>query len=322
MNTGEIKQTVMRNLSKAGLTLKKHSPEILLVVGIASGIGGAVAACKATLKVDAVTSKTKEDIEKIHEATETGVTAAGEEYSAEDAKKDLTIVYVQTGVKLAKLYAPAVGLGVISITSILAGHNIMRKRNVALAAAYTIVDTNFKEYRGRVVERFGQELDKELRDNIKAVEVEEKVVNEDGTEETVKKTVDAVHVDLNGLDGYSDYAKFFDESSAFYSDSPEYNLMFLKRQEDWATTKLRERGYLMLNEVYESLGLMQTEAGSYVGWVYDKSRPAEENKVDFCIYQLHRERNRAFVNGFEPVILLDFNVDGYIMNKIGFESRI
>ena len=322
MNTTEITKTVTRNLNKAGLLLKKHSPEILVTVGIISGIGGAVAACKATLKVDAVTSKTKEDIEKIHEATETGVTAAGEGYSAEDAKKDLTIVYVQTGVKLAKLYAPAVGLGLISITSILAGHNIMRKRNVALAAAYTIVDTNFKEYRGRVVERFGKELDKELRYNIKAVEVEEKVIDEKGKEKTTKKTIDVVQSDIEGLAGYSDYAKFFDESSAFYSDSAEYNLMFLKRQEDWATRKLRERGHLMLNEVYESLGLMQTEAGSYVGWVYDKTRSEEENKVDFCIYQLHRERNRAFVNGYEPVILLDFNVDGYIMNKIGFEARI
>ena len=320
INKTEIMTNVTRNLNKFGLLVKKHSPEILLVTGIASGIGATVLACRATLKVDAIKEKTNKSIEKIHEATESGITQAGEEYSVEDSKKDLTIVYAQTGFELAKLYAPAVGLGVLSITSILAGHNIMRKRNVALAAAYTIVDSNFKDYRGRVVERFGKELDKELRYNIKAVEVEEKVVNDDGKEETVKKTIEVV--DMESPESYTDYAKFFDAGSPFWDKNAEYNLMFLKRQEEAATRKLRERGYLMLNDVYEMLGIMKTEAGAYVGWIYDKNRSDEENSVSFCIYELGRKANRAFVNGYEPVILLDFNVDGYIMDMIGFNSRI
>jgi hypothetical protein len=319
-NKTEIVTNVTRSLNKFGLLAKKHSPEILLVTGIASGIGATVLACKATLKVNEVKEKTQKNILKINEATEAGITEAGEPYNEEDHKKDLTLVYVQTGFELAKLYAPAVGLGVLSVTSILAGHNIMRKRNVALAAAYTIVDNNFKEYRGRVVERFGKELDKELRYNIKAVEVEEKVVNEDGKEETVKKTIDVV--DMNSPESYTDYAKFFDAASPFWDKNAEYNLLFLKRQEEQATRTLRERGYLMLNDVYEMLGIMKTEAGAYVGWVYDKNRTDEENQVSFCIYELNREANRAFVNGYEPVILLDFNVDGYIMNKIGFNARI
>ena len=319
MNKTDIKETVTRNLHKVGLAVNKRSPEILLVLGIGAGIGAAVLACKATLKVNAVTEKTKENIDTIHEAIESGVTNAGEEYTEQDGKKDLTIVYAQTGIELAKLYGPAVGLGLLSITSILAGHNIMHKRNVALAAAYTIVDNNFKDYRGRVVERFGKELDRELRYNIKAVEVEETIVDEKGKEKTIKKTIEVTEL---GLESYSDYAKFFDEGSAFWSSSPEYNLMFLKRQQDWANKRLRERGYLYLNEVYEQLGIMQTEAGNKVGWVYNEQNPNGDNAVDFFIYELHRERNRAFVNGYEAVILLDFNVDGYIDDKVSFSSRI
>lgn len=322
LNNIKIPDKVARTLGNVSLQLKKHSPEILVAAGIISGIGGAVLACKATLKVDAVKEKTNTNIEKVHDALEKGVTVAGETYTEEDGKKDLTIIYAQTGLEIAKLYAPAIGLGLISITSILAGHNIMRKRNVALAAAYTLVDSNFKEYRGRVVDRFGKELDKELRYNIKAVEVEETVVNEDGTEQTVKKTIDVVQNDLEGLEGYSDYAKFFDESSPYFDSSAEYNLMFLRRQQEEATKRLRNRGYLMLNEVYEMLGFMATEAGAYVGWIWDKNKSDKENEIDFCIYQLHRERNRAFVNGYEPVILLDFNVDGYIMDKINLAARI
>ena len=72
------------------------------------------------------------------------------------------------GLKLVKLYIPAVALGTLSIASILASNNILRKRNVALAAAYATVDKTFKEYRNRVIERFGDQDDKELRYNIKA----------------------------------------------------------------------------------------------------------------------------------------------------------
>lgn len=81
--------------------------------------------------------KTKEDVEAIHKCEEDE--SMKEQYSSEDAKKDLTIVYAQTGVKFAKLYGPSVVLGALSITSILASNNILRKRNVALGAAYAAI---------------------------------------------------------------------------------------------------------------------------------------------------------------------------------------
>ena len=128
-------------------------------------------------------------------------------------------MYTQSALKIAKLYAPSVALGVLSITAILTSNNIFRKRNIALAAAYTAVDKSFKEYRGRVVDRFGKELDNELRYNIKAKEVEEKVVDEKtGKEKTVKKTVN-----VSELDQYSDYAKFFDESCAGCTSSDRWS---------------------------------------------------------------------------------------------------
>ena len=102
-----------------------------------------------------------------------------EQYSSEDAKKDLAIVYVQTGVKFAKLYGPSVVLGALSITSILASNNILRKRNVALGAAYAAIDKGFKEYRSRVIERFGEEVDRELKYNLKAKKFDETVIDEE-----------------------------------------------------------------------------------------------------------------------------------------------
>lgn len=308
----EIMNTVTRSLHRVGFKFRKHSPEILVGAGIVGVVGSAVMACKATTKLDEVLEEPKEKIEKIHELMENpDIVPEGKEYTEEDGKKDLTIMYVQSAVKVAKLYAPAVILGTVSIAAILSGHHILRKRNFALAAAYATIDKGFKEYRGRVIERFGEELDKELKYNIKAKEIEEIVVNEDGSETTVKKTVNVA--DPNAI---SDYARFFDDGCNGWTKDPEFNLMFLKDQQRYANDLLKTRGHLFLNEVYDMLGIPRCEAGQIVGWIYDEKHPMGDNFVDFGIYDLHNEKKRDFVNGYERTILLDFNVDGNILEMI------
>ena len=208
-NKTEIMKSVSGIANKTVMKLKKHSPEILMVAGIAGTVVSAVIACKATTKVNKIVEDTKNDIEKVHTATEKGVTEAGEPYSAEDSKKDLTIIYAQTGIQFIKLYAPAVILGTLSITSILASNNILRKRNVALGVAYATIDKSFKEYRGRVIERFGEQVDNELKYGIKAKKFEEIEVDpETGKEKKVKKTVMVADPNLK-----SDYAVYFDNKS-------------------------------------------------------------------------------------------------------------
>ena len=219
---------------------------------------------------------------------------------------------MQTGIKFIKLYGPSVALGILSITSILVGHKVLRKRNLALAAAYTAIDKSFKNYRSNVVERFGKELDRELKYNIKSKEVEEIVVDEKtGEEKVVKKTIDVVDPSE-----YSDYARFFEDGCTGWSKDPEFNLMFLKNQQSYANDLLKTRGHLFLNEVYDLLGIPRTKAGNVVGWIYDEEHPVGDNFVDFGIYDINKPKNRDFVNGYERTILLDFNVDGDILNMI------
>ena len=313
MNTTELKNKVTRKLCKVKFGLKKHSPEILVVAGTVGVVTSAVLACKATLKVNAVVDEAKENLNKIEVAGQKGVTEAGETYTEEDVKNETKIVYIQTGVKLAKLYALPVGLGVVSIAAILGGHNILRKRNIALAASYTALFNDFKGYRSRVVERFGEQLDKELKYNLKTKEVEEIVVHEDGTEEIVKKK-EQVMDDPDGLAGYDSFARFFDDGCAGWDPNPEYSLMFLNQQQNYANDKLRRQGYLFLNDVYDMLGIPKCKEGQTHGWVYDEKNPIGDNFVDFGIYNISRRKNRDFVNGYEKVILLDFNHDGNILN--------
>ena len=310
MKKTELMNNLSRTFNKVGFNLKKHSPEILVVAGVVGTVTSAVMACKATTKLNGILEDAKTDIDKIHEVSADEEFMAEHDYTEEDSKKDLAIVYTQTAIKLVKLYAPSVILGGLSIGAMLTSNNILRKRNVALAAAYTAVDKSFKEYRGRVIDRFGKELDRELRYNIKAKEVEETVVDENGKEKKVKKTVNVVDPTV-----YSDYAKFFDDGCTGWTKDPEFNLMYLKRQQEYANDLLQAKGHLYLNEVYDMLGIPRTKAGQVVGWIYDEKNPVGDNFVDFGIYDSAlKEVNRDFVNGYERTILLDFNVDGNILD--------
>ncbi len=303
-----IVESLTRTANKVGFKLQKHSPEILVVAGIVGAVTSAVMACKATTKLSEITEESKAHLEAIHDAMDNPETMPNGDYSEEDGKKDLTIVYAQTAGKIIKLYAPSIILGTLSIGAILTSNNMLRKRNMALATAYAAVDKSFKEYRSRVVERFGEELDRELKYNIRREQVEETVVDENGEEKTVTKELEVV--DSSAI---SEFARFYDDGCLGWTKDPEMNLMFLRRQQDAANDRLKDKGFLFLNEVYEMLGIQRSRAGQSFGWVYDKNN---EYKIDFGIYDTHKPANRDFVNGYERTILLDFNVDGNILNMM------
>ena len=310
MKVKEIINSVSYNAHRIGFKIKKASPEIMVVAGVVGVVTSTVMACKATTKVNDILEETRKQVDDVHNVLDSDVVSE-DEYNNDDAKKDLAIIYAQAGVKLIKLYAPSVIVGALSITGILASHKILKKRNVALTAAYATIDRSFKEYRGRVVERFGKELDRELRYNIKAQEIEEKTVDKDGNEIVEKKTISVVDPNM-----YSDYARIFDNGSMGWTKDPEYNLMFLKLQQNQANDRLRAQGYLFLNDVYDMLGIPRTKAGQIVGWIYDEDNPVGDNFVDFGIYDIYNEKACDFVNGRERSIVLDFNVDGNILDMI------
>ncbi len=259
-------------------------------------------------KIGEILDESNETLDAIHKYSENPETIPENmDYSPDDVKKDLAVTYVQTGLKIAKLYAPSIVLGGLSISAMLVSNNILRKRNVALAAAYATVDKGFKEYRERVVERFGEAVDHELRYNIKAKEIEETVVDGKGKEKKVN---------VADINEYSDYARWFDSSNPNWEETPDYNLMFLKAQQKYANDKLVAEGRLFLNDVYDALGIPRTKAGQIVGWVYDPSNPDIDSLVDFGIFDCYKENARNFVNGVEPAILLDFNCDGNVWDSM------
>ena len=302
-----IINTLGRSVNKVAFNVKKHSPEILVVGGLVAGAAAIYTACTATLKVDAVIDETKEKIDKIHEAVDNGITQAGEEYSLEDSKKDLTRVYLQTGVKLAKLYGPTLVLGVVSTTSILAGYNILNKRYAASAAAYAAVEKSFKEYRGRVVDRFGEELDHELRYNVKAAEVEETIVDAKGKEKTVKNNINVVDPDALGA-----YEFIFDRSNPYWDNTMEYNVMFINARLNYLTNTLRAtKECVFMNDCLDELGITRTQEGQLMGWRHDKHREWRDNIVNYILKEVYIP-DADNEGKYDKALLIEFVVDGNV----------
>lgn len=305
MKANEIMSKASGALNKIGFGLKKRSPEILVAVGVVGTVVSAVMACKATTKINTILDETKEQLGKIHEYA--GNPDAAEKYNAEDAKKDTAIVYAQTGVKLAKLYAPAVGLGILSISSILASNNILRKRNMAISAALAAATQDFKDYRNCVIERFGKEVDHQLRYNIKAEEIEETVTDEKGKEKKVKKSIEVADPNASG------YVKYFTRSNPYWEEDSSYVEMFLRSQQNYANDKLKANGHLTLNDVYDMLGFHDSKAGMVVGWIYDLDHPNGDNYVEFDVKKVNLPNEQG---GYEEAYAIDFNVDGNIYNEM------
>lgn len=111
----------------------------------------------------------------------------------------------------------------------------------------------------------------------------------------------------------SPYARWFNEECVAWSNDPETNRYFLLLQQSYANELLRKRGYLFLNEIYDMLGIPMTKAGQVVGWIYDENNPTGDNYVNFGLINTC---NGDFVNCYEKSILLDFNVDGMILDRI------
>lgn len=309
MKTNLLTTKMTRPLHKAGFKLKKHSPEILAVAGVIGVVAGGVMACKATTKLSQIKDELEDQVAEHNDYVEEH--GYSDKYSEEDYKKDISILHAQAGIKVVKLYAPAVMLTTLSLTAMLGSNHILRKRNIALCAAYAAIEKGFENYRNRVVERFGESVDKELRYGIKSTTVEETIVDEKGKEKKVEKTVNVV--DPNKVD---DFSRIFYEGNPGWDPNPQYTLKFLKDQQRYANDRLEAEGFLFLNDVYEMLGFNRTKEGQYIGWIYDERNPIGDNFVDFGIYDLHNDAKIRFVNGDERGILLEFNHDGNILEKI------
>lgn len=309
MKKAELATKAGQILVKTKLGVKKHSPEILVATGIGTGIVAAIIACKQTIKANDIIAEARKNLQNIEDVKE--LAANNEvEYTEENEQEDRNTIGMQVTIGIVKAYALPVGLGVLSITCILAGHHVLKKRNVALAAAYSALSTDFMNYRKRVVDKYGKDVDFMLKNGLEKQIVANQVVDPETGE--VKETKEEV-LTYDG-DKLSQYARIFDEvGSTQWTPSADHNRAFLLMEQNYFNERIRTRGYIFLNEVYERLGFRPTKAGSVVGWVYQN---ADYEGIDFGIFTAHTQKAAEFLEGTEPSIILDFNVQGDILSLV------
>lgn len=276
---------------KAVLAVRRNAPEILVYSGVVGMVASTVVACSRIFEshhTHAVASgeriRMKSFVEKNPDSEE-----------AKTFKRDLTQSYFKEACDHAKIMAPAITLGAISIAAILTGHNMLRKRHVVLGASFLALQEEYREYQDAVKESIGEETELEIRNNL----LKERAGGQASAE---------------FLNTHSVYTKLFDETNPHWGDDNSYNIFFLRNVQNVMNDKLRVNGYVFLNDVYKALGFPVTRAGQQVGWVLGSK--TGDSFIDFGIYDENNDRAKDFINGYENAIWLDFNVDGDILNSV------
>ena len=314
----------------AGFWTRSHAPELLLAGGTISFVATVVTASQATLKATDILEEhqgKKRDI-KTAQATKTE-----EEYSEQDIKRDTIVLYSQTGMALAKRYALPLGCAALSLTCFFASYGIMKKRYVALGAAYTALNESFQLYRQRVIEDKGEEADLYYLTGVKASQITEK---DPETGEKVKKTV------IKDLEGneilaspymfkFSKYKENGERNNAWVNDdnlNRAYILGHMGYLNDLMITRnvtnrngeVIKRGWVFLNELRDLLGEDANTPGSVVGWRFSNGEPGCNGYIDLNLVE---GREADPVTG-DPMTVYNINpnVDGLIWDLVGqFEEH-
>lgn len=317
MNIKSIGKAIRKTSKKGMLSLKKHSPEILMVAGIAGTVVGTVIACKATTKLDPIMEDLEEKREEIKAVVED---ENDEELVVEGQKKELAIAYAETGVEIVKVYAPAAIIITLSLSSILASCSILRKRNLALMTAYATLNKTFSDYRERVTNRYGKDIEEEIRYGITRKKITEEVIDENGKKKNVKKEVEISTVDA----GNSTIFEFSKDTTTHFDTVMDYNRQFLSARQALANDMLIANGYLFLNEVLDLLDLDRTADGFMLGWIFDpNNNEIGDNEVLFRAKESFKEVEDIEGNPvLVPIINLDFNYDGVISDTKALKKAV
>lgn len=301
-----LKTGVTRNMHRGGLLIKKRSPEILFGFGVATFGGALFASYKAALTADEILEYHKKKMKDIREAKRVAEANPDKyEYNDELMKRDKTVQTIKTVINLGKAYAPVIALGGLSLASFLASRNILNNRYLGAVSAYNAVSEAFSAYRNRVKNELGEDQDRHFRYGATTQMVN--AVDENGKKTKEKQE----NIDMKQMNP-DDSCVVFDQTSRYWDPNPKFSLMFLRNLQNRLTDKLHQDGHLFLNEVYEALGLPHTQEGALIGWVEGMG----DDYVDFGLYDIKKENVSRFINGFDNVVLLEFNHDGPIWNKI------
>ena len=218
---------------KVGLT--KNAPTILTITGITAMASSTYWAVKATPK--ALALKEKAEVDKNKKAG----TFKGDKVN--DWVPLTKVEIVQT---CWRCYAPAFITGVLGAACLVGANSMNLRKNAALAAAYALSETNFKEYREKTLEEVGEKKEEKIRNAV----AEEKIT---------KNPVDVSKV----LETGNGDTLCYDAICGRYFKS---SIEKLKSALNELNLELVQDGYVSLNQYYDLIGLPDGMLGDDLGW--------------------------------------------------------
>lgn len=289
--------------NRAWLQTKKHAPEISFGFGVVTLVGAIVYAGRQGMKAHEVLERHRSELAEIKEAAE-----QDQEYAVTYQKQDKLGAYSRTTVGMVKTWAPVVALGGLSLGCFAYSNHVLKGRYLVAVSAYNAVSGAFETYRSRVREEEGVDADRHYMFGTERQVIESAEVDENGKKKKVKKEVEV----LPAIDANYEYTRIFDQSNYKWDPDIGLNILFLKAQQEIFNNLLDTRGHVFLNEVLHELGFDHTEIGAYAGWVKGNG----DNYITFGIERFEKPEVRRFLNGEDNIIPLEFNVDGFIADKI------
>lgn len=215
-------------LNKIGKVATENSPVILTGIGVAGVVSVAVLTGKATFKA-AELIRVEEEVNQEEE---------GENYRPLTAKERVRIVW--------PLYIPPAGAVAVTVTVVVLANRIGTRRAAAMAAAYSISEKAFEEYRDKIIEKVGPNKEREARDEI----AQDRVRNNPPSDVMVVDTGDGNYLTY---DSFSD--RYF-----------RCNKQKIERAEIDIKNTILNHDSACLNEFYSLIGLPGTKYGDQVGW--------------------------------------------------------
>lgn len=291
-----------KGFQRMSIQVKKDSPEILMALDLIASGAALFFSHRAGRKVDEVVTRSEKQMHVVKRKMRNA--KSDKEYS--DLQRKKIRIVADTAKDLCGLYGPVIGMEAVSLACRCKYVSVMNNRYIGTVAIANSAIDILNSYRKNVRDELGEEADYHFRYGTKKETVKETVTEEDGEEKEVEKEVEKVDYQIKP----GEFARYFDGDNDQWDPNPSFNLCFLNGQEQMANDMLVANGHLFVNEVYDMLGYPRTPEGAVAGWL------AKDGKVDFGLYNYRNPETRRFINGRENVVLLDFNVQGIIWDKI------
>lgn len=304
-----FKHKISRHVYDAGMTLAKNAPAIAFGAGLVGMVGTVVLTSRATLKVAPKMEAHKEELLELKKSAAKNIAkeieSEGEVPANTEYRKGAYVLWARFVRECTRAYAVPLLLGGVSVGLLTYSHSYQSNMITGLTMAYEGLKVTFDKYREAVIEDQGVEAD------TKYIVEAHNAANEELQARTGDSEV--FHVDNRFVFGA-------ESSSDFNGRASMWNVNFLNDVEAAMNRKLDSQGIVFLNEVLAALGMDRTPAGQQLGWVKDPDDSSHVG-IDFGWRKLTDEITRhhlinADSSDSAPEILLDFNYDGIVWDKL------